>query len=202
MPRTRVRLSHVGARWGAFMAGHQRVLQMVASLALLVMLSYLVVRIVATASGANPVSFSLLLAAEVLALVATALYVFETWSVPEVSAPEPLRLSTDIVIATYDEPLTVLEPTIVGSLRVKGVDKVWVLDDGRREEVREYCEEVGARYVTREKNEHAKAGNINNALMNEGTNGDFILIFDCDMICRPEILQAVLPHFYKVCFGG
>lgn len=58
------------------------------------------------------------------------------------------------------------------------------------------------RYIARKKipgvPHHAKAGNINNALMNEGTNGDFILIFDCDMICRPEILQAVLPHFYKV----
>jgi cellulose synthase (UDP-forming) len=58
------------------------------------------------------------------------------------------------------------------------------------------------RYIARKKipgvPHHAKAGNINNALMNEGTNGDFIVIFDCDMICRPEFLQAVLPHFYKM----
>ncbi len=58
------------------------------------------------------------------------------------------------------------------------------------------------RYIARKKipgvPHHAKAGNINNALMNEGTGGDFIVIFDCDMICRPEFLQAVLPHFYKM----
>lgn len=58
------------------------------------------------------------------------------------------------------------------------------------------------RYIARKKipgvPHHAKAGNINNALMNEGTSGDFIVIFDCDMICKPHFLQTVLPHFYKM----
>jgi len=57
-------------------------------------------------------------------------------------------------------------------------------------------------YITRQKfpgvPHHAKAGNINNALMNEGTSGDFIVVFDCDMVCKPDFLQAVLPHFLKV----
>lgn len=57
------------------------------------------------------------------------------------------------------------------------------------------------RYVARKKipgvPHHAKAGNINNALMNENTHGDFILVFDCDMVCKPHILQAILPHFHK-----
>lgn len=193
MARKRMTSRHLGARWGEFMSSHQRVLQIVASVALLVMLSYLVVRIVATGSGANPISFSLLLAAEVLALVATALYVFETWSVPEVAAPEPLRLTTDIVIATYDEPLTVLEPTIIGSLRVKGVDRVWVLDDGRRDEVREYCEEVGAVYVTRATNEHAKAGNINNALPR--FTSELILVLDADHVPARNIITAMSGYF-------
>ena len=193
MARKRVSWRFLGARWGEFMSAHQRVLQIVASLALLVMLSYLVVRIVATAVGASPVSFGLLLAAEVLALIATALYVFETWSVPRLEQPEPLRLSTDIVIATYDEPLTVLEPTIVGSLRVKGVGDVWVLDDGRREEVREYCEEVGARYVTRPSNEHAKAGNINNAL--PLFTSELILVLDADHVPARNIITAMSGYF-------
>jgi len=193
MARKRMSWRFLGARWGEFMAAHQRVLQIVASLALLVMLSYLVVRIVATAAGANPVSFGLLLAAEVLALIATALYVFETWSVPRLEQPEPLPLSTDIVIATYDEPLTVLEPTIVGSLRVKGVGDVWVLDDGRREEVREYCEEVGARYVTRPSNEHAKAGNINNAL--PLFTSELILVLDADHVPARNIITAMSGYF-------
>lgn len=44
---------------------------------------------------------------------------------------------------------------------------------------------------------HAKAGNLNNAIMNEGTSGQFLLIFDCDMVAEPHFLEALLPHFYK-----
>ena len=193
MARKRMSARYLGARWGAFMASRQRLLQIFASMALLVMLSYVVVRIVATAAGANPISFGLLLAAEILALIATALYVFETWSVPEVEHPEPLRLTTDIVIATFDEPLTVLEPTIVGSLRVHGVDQVWVLDDGRRQEVKEYCEEVGARYVTRDDNAHAKAGNINNAL--PLFTSELILVLDADHVPARNIITAMSGYF-------
>jgi len=58
------------------------------------------------------------------------------------------------------------------------------------------------RYIARKKipgvPHHAKAGNINNALLNEGTSGDFIVVFDCDMECKPYFLQAVLPHFLKM----
>ncbi len=43
---------------------------------------------------------------------------------------------------------------------------------------------------------HAKAGNLNNAIMNEGTSGQFLLIFDCDMVAEPHFLEALLPHFY------
>lgn len=175
------------------MSAHERALQSVALATLLVMFGYLVVRIVGTAQGANPVSFSLLLGAEVLAVVATALFIFETWSVPEVAAPEPLRLTTDIVITTYDEPLTVLEPTIVGSLGVHGVDNVWVLDDGCRDEVREYCHEVGARYVEREDNAHAKAGNINNAL--PLFTSELILVLDADHVPARNIITAMSGYF-------
>jgi len=58
------------------------------------------------------------------------------------------------------------------------------------------------RYIARKKYpgvpHHAKAGNINNAMMNEGTNGQFIVIFDCDMECQPHFLQALIPHFLKM----
>jgi hypothetical protein len=36
-----------------------------------------------------------------------------------------------------------------------------VLDDGRRDDIRELAETLGARYLTRPTNEHAKAGNLN-----------------------------------------
>ena len=51
---------------------------------------------------------------------------------------------------------------------------VYVLDDGRREEFRKFCEEADIGYITRTDNKHAKAGNINHAL----TGAEFALCCD------------------------
>ena len=71
----------------------------------------------------------------------------------------------DIFICTYDEPLEILERSILTALALDYPDfTVWVLDDTRRGWLREYCAATGARYVTRDNNRHAKAGNLNNGL--------------------------------------
>lgn len=184
---------HLGPRWGGLVSRRPRLLQGMGLLAVTVVLAYLVIRIVQTREGANPVSFTLLFVAEVMSLIATALHFYETWTIPEEEHPEPLEATTDIVIATYNEAMTVLEPTIVGSLRVHGVRQVWVLDDGRRDEVREYCEEVGARYVTRADNTHAKAGNINNAL--PLMDSEFVLLLDADHVPARNILDELSGYF-------
>eukprot|EP00882_Tetradesmus_deserticola_P014856 GHRQ01015809.1.p1 GENE.GHRQ01015809.1~~GHRQ01015809.1.p1 ORF type:complete len:205 (-),score=52.99 GHRQ01015809.1:155-769(-) len=45
---------------------------------------------------------------------------------------------------------------------------------------------------------HAKAGNINSALLKECEgSGTFVLVLDCDMIVHPDFLQNILGHFYK-----
>ena len=42
--------------------------------------------------------------------------------------------------------------------------RVWVLDDGNREWLRDYAELAGCNYLARSDHSHAKAGNINNGL--------------------------------------
>src|SRR5258708_17422443 len=70
----------------------------------------------------------------------------------------------DILICTYDEPLEILEKSILTALALDYPDAtVWVLDDTRRKWLREYCAAAGARYGTRGNNSHAKPGNPNNA---------------------------------------
>ncbi|TMW66986.1 hypothetical protein Poli38472_012102 [Pythium oligandrum] len=44
---------------------------------------------------------------------------------------------------------------------------------------------------------HSKAGNINNALFNEGASGKYILILDNDMKPHPKFLLAVMPFFFS-----
>ena len=70
----------------------------------------------------------------------------------------------DILIATYNEEEPILERTIAGALATRHpATRVWVLDDGRRPWLAALCERLGARYLTRTDNKHAKAGNVNAA---------------------------------------
>lgn len=43
---------------------------------------------------------------------------------------------------------------------------------------------------------HAKAGNINHALLNSHGKGEFVLVLDCDHIVHPDFLQRTIGHFY------
>jgi cellulose synthase (UDP-forming) len=89
--------------------------------------------------------------------------------------------SVDVYIPTYNEPIEVLEKTITGALCLDYPNfKIWVLDDGRRPWLKDFCDGKGVGYLTRADNQHAKAGNINHALTK--TNADFVAIFDADFI--------------------
>lgn len=102
--------------------------------------------------------------------------------------------SVDVFIPTYNEELDVLERSIVGAA---GLDypnfQVWVLDDGRRDWLRDYCAELGVNYLRRDDNAHAKAGNINRALPR--TSGEFILILDADFVPHRNFLWRTIGFF-------
>lgn len=106
--------------------------------------------------------------------------------------------TVDIFIPSYNEPLSVVRTTVFGALAIdwpKDKIKVYILDDGKREEFRLFCEEVGIEHITRTKNNHAKAGNINAALTK--TNGEFVAIFDCDHVPTRTFLQVSMAWFLK-----
>jgi cellulose synthase (UDP-forming) len=102
--------------------------------------------------------------------------------------------SVDIFIPTYNEPIEVLEKTITGALCLDYPKaKVWVLDDGRREWLKAFCESKGIGYLNRPDNAHAKAGNINHAL--NKTDGDFVAIFDADFVPQRNFLMRTVGFF-------
>ncbi|AMB44346.1 cellulose synthase catalytic subunit [Methylobacterium sp. AMS5] len=107
--------------------------------------------------------------------------------------------AVDIFICTYNEPLDVVEKSIIPALAVDYPNAtVWVCDDTRRAWLRDYCEEVGANYVTRPDNEGAKAGNLNNALHHTAgrTNAPIILVLDADFAVAPNILRRSVGLFH------
>ena len=120
---------------------------------------------------------------------------------PDVEANLPWLASrpaprVDVLICTYNEDRLILEQTIVGAMSLAYPDfRVWVCDDGRREWLRLLCEEHGCGYITRKGNAHAKAGNINNALVylhDLGSPPEFISILDADFVPRPEFLTRAM----------
>src|SRR5260370_37165083 len=95
----------------------------------------------------------------------------------------------DLFISKYDEPLEILEKSILPALALDYPDAtVWVLDDTRRTWLRDYCVAVGARYITRDNNRDAKAGNLNNGLaVTAGeTSAPIILVLDADFAPRRD----------------
>jgi cellulose synthase (UDP-forming) len=103
--------------------------------------------------------------------------------------------AVDVFICTYDEPLEILETSILTALSLDYPDfAVWVLDDTRRGWLREYCETAGARYITRGDNKAAKAGNLNNGLAVTAaqTNAPVILVLDADFAPRKDFLKRTV----------
>ena len=110
--------------------------------------------------------------------------------------PEHALPNVDVFIATYNEGLDVLEKTILGAMALDWPAsrlKIWVLDDGRRDWLREYCAAKRVGYLTRPNNAHAKAGNINAAL--KQTSGEFVAVFDADFVPRGNFLRRTIGWF-------
>lgn len=102
--------------------------------------------------------------------------------------------SVDILIPTYNEPVYILKRTIVGCQALEYANKkIYLLDDTRREEMRQLAGELNCEYIARSNNRHAKAGNLNNALAS--TQGEFIVVFDADFIPTKNFLLRTLGFF-------
>jgi cellulose synthase (UDP-forming) len=145
----------------------------------------------------------LLLLAEVYAFVILFFGYFQTiW--PLRRAPVALPETTeewphvDVIIPTYNEPLSVVRYTALGALNIDWPAEklhVYILDDGRRREFEEFAFEAGIGYRTRPDNLHAKAGNINTAL--ETMSSPYVAIFDCDHVPTRSFLQMTMGWFLR-----
>jgi cellulose synthase/poly-beta-1,6-N-acetylglucosamine synthase-like glycosyltransferase len=99
----------------------------------------------------------------------------------------------DCLIPTHTEPVSLIEPTVIAALRVRGVRDVLVLGNFDRPDVRAMAGRLGVAYRARNSNQHGKAGNLNNGL--SYTDADFILTLDSDHMARPEFLERTLGYF-------
>jgi cellulose synthase (UDP-forming) len=172
----------------------EALVRVIASIALAAGGVYLLWRLLWTWQGSNPVMFVILFICELFGWLMLASFTFLAWRMPRRSRPSIGKHPTvGVFVCTYDEGLHVLEATLVGCDRITYPHVTYVLDDGRRPEVRELANLMGAVYITRPTNEHAKAGNINHALACTG--GDLLLMLDADHVPQPDILDATVGYF-------
>ena len=129
-------------------------------------------------------------------------YVQTAWPLNRQPVALPKDTSTwpvvDLMITTYNEDLAILRPAVFAALGIdwpKDKLRIFLLDDGHRDEFRQFAEEVGIHYLIRPDNKHAKAGNLNHALKH--IDGEFIAIFDCDHIPTRSFLQVTMGLFLK-----
>ncbi|GAJ63170.1 glycosyltransferase [Edwardsiella piscicida] len=151
--------------------------------------------------------------AETLAYIGTCLFTINLWQVrdplphpapddirqcladPEGIAARPLKV--DLFIATYSEDPELVRLSIQDAKRIDYPHpleyKIHVLDDGRRDAMRQVAEQEGVNYLTRDNNAGFKAGNLRNGI--EQTDGDFIVICDADTRVFPTLLTHTLGYF-------
>jgi cellulose synthase (UDP-forming) len=129
---------------------------------------------------------------------------------PEDEAQLP---TVDVFIPTYNEGDDLVRITAVAATQLdypKEKLRIWILDDGgtaqkrahpehgmeawaRHYRLRRMAAELGIGYITRSHNSHAKAGNINHALFH--TQGELLLVLDCDHVPTRDILRNTVGHF-------
>jgi cellulose synthase (UDP-forming) len=140
-----------------------------------------------------------LVLAETYSLIDVSLFGLTVWRLRRRTPPDaPPGLTVDVFITTYNEPIEMVVDTARAAKAIRYPHRNWILDDGARPAMREAAEREGIGYITRSADwenrpRHAKAGNLNNALMS--TDGEFMLILDADQVPSPEILDRTLGYF-------
>ncbi len=145
----------------------------------------------------NPhaLTFSILLySAEVYGFLTVLMHLFMTWrlSIRE-SPPVPEGMSVDVFVTTINEPVTLLQRTLVNAIEMNYPHQTWLLDDGKRPEMEALARELGCNYLGRSDNTDAKAGNLNHALRH--SKGNFIATFDADHAPAKNFLLRTLGYF-------
>ncbi|AWN34410.1 UDP-forming cellulose synthase catalytic subunit [Methylobacterium radiodurans] len=123
--------------------------------------------------------------------------------------------SVDVFVPSYNEDAAILAMTLAAARQMNyPPDKltVWLLDDGgtdqkcadptpekaaaaraRRAELQALCADLGCRYLTRARNEHAKAGNLNNGLAH--ARGEIVVVLDADHVPFRSFLGETVGYF-------
>ncbi|WP_240611120.1 UDP-forming cellulose synthase catalytic subunit [Oceaniglobus ichthyenteri] len=172
----------------------------------------------------EPVSFVaavVLFGAETFTVVLFFLTALVTADPTDPKPPARVRLKdvprVDILVPSYNEPPELLAVTLAAAKQINyPADKMTVVlcDDGgtdqrcnhtnpeiaresqaRRVRLQQLCRDLDVVYVTRARNESAKAGNLNAALKN--LTGELFLVLDADHVPSRDFLARTVGYFVE-----
>lgn len=125
--------------------------------------------------------------------------------------------SIDVFIPTYNEDPELLAATLAAAKSMiypRDKMSIWLLDDGgteakrshkdpilalaatrRHEQLKALCKAMGVNYHARKKNDHAKAGNLNDGL--RVSKADLVVVFDADHAPVREFLKETISFFME-----
>lgn len=123
--------------------------------------------------------------------------------------------TVDVFIPTYNEEPELLAGTLAAAKSMiypREKLNIYLLDDGgtdakrshrdprvalaairRHDLLKSLCEAMGVHYHARQKNDHAKAGNLNDGL--RISSGELVVVFDADHAPVREFLRETVPFF-------
>lgn len=160
---------------------------------MLVGVGYFSFRLAFTSVGVPVSLFLPLFLAELFGFVTLGIMAVEGWRIDPTPRKQPLDATVDVVIATYDEDLDIVEPTLAGAVLIRGNTTIYLSDDKNRPEMYELAKRYGVLYQSRRSRVAAKAGNIN-ALLPRLT-GELLLVLDADHVPAPDFLEATTGYF-------
>ncbi len=141
-----------------------------------------------------------LLVVEALGLVEALVHYVNMYNTRDYKKPEiepEMFPDVDIFVATYNEPVEILEKTLRACKRMDYPNKnkvhIYLCDDGRRSEMKLLAESLKINYLDRKDNSGHKAGNLNNALAHSSS--PYIVTFDSDMLPQSCFLMETIPYF-------
>ncbi|MBV5316069.1 MAG: glycosyltransferase [Prolixibacteraceae bacterium] len=126
---------------------------------------------------------------------------YHYWDISVPSKPILTKEFTVDVFTTYfpGEPYEMIKETLLAIQKIKYPHTTYLCDEANDQYLKAFCEENNILHVTRNNRINAKAGNINNALLQ--AKGDICLILDPDHLPLDNFLEEVIPYFEDEAIG-
>lgn len=149
----------------------------------------------------NPYLFSLLL----FSLIFTCLKIIYEWYhyfyISIFPKPVATKTYTVDIFTTFckGEPYEMIVETLEALQAITYPHTTYLCDEADDAYLKEVCQKLGVKHITRIEKIDAKAGNINNAL--KYSNGELCLVLDPDHVAPPNFLDEVIAHFDNPAIG-